>query len=118
MPAKGRRVAARQAQLGRRKRRQSRPDEDAAAVPTGPVPLTDSEEVSSDEAGQSETVATQTRTVTPTVAPAPVRGRNQPSGRVTAEIPLAYSHLGKELRRIFIMAGILTTVLIVLTIFI
>jgi hypothetical protein len=120
MPAKGRRVASRQAELGRRRRRQagSRPEDEHVVAAATTTPVADSDAAPAAE-GSGETVATQTRpeaSAAPT--PAPVRGRNQPTGRVTAEVPLAYSHLGKELRRIFIMAGILTIVLIVLSILI
>ncbi|MFQ6026043.1 MAG: hypothetical protein ACE5Q6_00855 [Dehalococcoidia bacterium] len=121
MPAKGCRIASRQAQLGRRKRRQGRPGEGSIDAPSTVVPMDEEEAEQGPAVGdeQGEAVATQTRTATATAnAPTAGRGRPPTAGRVRSEIPMAYTHLGKELRRIFVMSGILLIVLIVLSIFI
>ena len=117
MPAKGKRVASRQAQLNRRRRRQARPEAEVAV-----------QTVTNATAGASANVAT------PEDAPAAGSAGNGtatealPQARVRATLPidrpqvqnrtgqaLAYNHLSSELRRILILAGIVTAVLIVVS---
>ena len=127
MPAKGRRVASRQAQLGRRRRRQAHSPGDIPAVAT----------VVTEEEPADTTVKTAPPTAdgtsvgsasaapvngSPAAAPsrAPASVRPSRSGRSPAqnrnEVPMAYTHLGSELRRILTLAGALLVILVVLTV--
>lgn len=117
MPGKGRRVASRQAQLGRRRRRQNR----------GPGGTQTSERPAEDSRNQAAKTAATTVEEPPEPAPdgratAPSRSASpaaQPRpARTRAERPPAYNYIAPELRRIVILAGILTIVLIVLAFFI
>ena len=94
MPGKGRRMASRQAELGRRRRRQNRASAAVAAPPAGLSPNT-------------AHVAEQQR---PTPAPAPAA----PS-RSRGDRPAAYNYMVPEVRRISIMAGVLLVGLIALS---
>ena len=114
MPAKGKRVASRQAQLNRRRRRQPRSaSEDGVqtAVREGrlgeasiapPVAATDGTAVPGADAGQGQ----------PQPAPVSVRPPATSSSQSRNTQPMAYTHLARELRRILILAGIVTAVLI------
>lgn len=108
MPAKGRRIASRQAQLGRRRRQQSRKTEESVAV-----------SVAAPAAIPAETAAPANAAANPAAAaPAasaagqtratrrPAAGQNRPDRAA------AYTHLGSEMRRILILAGILLAVLV------
>ena len=121
MPAKGRRVASRQAQLGRRRRQQGR---GAGSIPGSPV---DVAEVNPQEAdpvfptpqaavvGQTANPTQSAPAAAPTPAPAPARFRPRVGARATqgqARTDQAYSHLSSELRRILILVGVLLIVLI------
>ena len=115
MPAKGRRVASRQAQLGRRRRRAARVADD-----TSPVAVVAVDEDNT-AVGVPSPVAEGTAAAPVGGAPAPARAtgpgravRNQTRNR--ADLPLAYTHLSSELRRILIMAGVLLVVLVVLAV--
>lgn len=114
MPGKGKRVAARQAQLNRRRRRQARSaaeggaqaaTEEGSAVATTiapPVAATTTTAAASADAGP----------VNPQPAPAAARpaATSSPQGRNAQ--PMAYTHLAGELRRILILVGIVSAVLI------
>lgn len=114
MPARGKRVASRQAQLNRRRRRQGRPAAELAITegaaegiatattiaPPEPVPSSRSSE-------NAETVATPPQ---PSVSPA--RTTERPHNQIRAGQGLAYNHLASELRRILILAGVVTVVLL------
>jgi hypothetical protein len=116
MPDKGRRVASRQAQLGRRKRRQNRSPGGAPSDGTA---------IAIAENQQAERVATQereritpaqdTRPVAPS-RPVPTSLRRSPT-RVRAERSMAYNYVGSELRRIVIIYGGLIVILVVLAFF-
>lgn len=121
MPAKGRRVASRQAQLGRRRRQQGR---GAGSIPGSPV---DVAEVNTQEAdpvsptpqaavvGQTANPTQSAPAAAPTPAPAPARFRPRVGARATqgqARTDQAYSHLSSELRRILILVGVLLIVLV------
>ena len=118
MPAKGRRVASRQAQLGRRRRRAARVADDTSPVAAVAV---DDEAPGNTAVGVPSPVAEGTAAAPVSGAPAPARAtspgravRNQTRNR--ADLPLAYTHLSSELRRILIMAGVLLVVLVVLAV--
>ena len=121
MPAKGRRVASRQAQLSRRRRQQGR---GAGSIPGSPV---DVAEVNTQEAdpvsptpqaavvGQTANPTQSAPAAAPTPAPAPARFRPRVGARATqgqARTDQAYSHLSSELRRILILVGVLLIVLV------
>ena len=113
MPAKGRRIASRQAQLGRR-RRQSRKIEESGAV-TIAAPSDIPQETAAPANGAAAAIpAATTAANTPAgTAPAttPARAPRR-SGQTRTDRAAAYTHLGSELRRILILAGILLAVLL------
>jgi len=113
MPAKGRRVASRQAQLGRKRRRQDRSSDGLSVV--GPVPVA----VESQTSGSVSTQAQES--VEPEQAPAAVvaqrpESASQPrrTARTRIDRPTASNYIGPELRRISILSGGLFAVLVVL----
>lgn len=113
MPGKGRRVASRQAQLGRRRRKQS------TDLQAGPIGALGSKIVETDStssvATQTEEVAEPDRVESPVATPrtAPVRPQRI-SSRNRPESLNAYNYVGAELRRILILSGVLFGVLTVL----
>ena len=112
MPAKGKRVAARQAQLNRRRRRQARSASEGEVTTAiregGPTAAT----IVSPAATTSETAAPTSDAGQSQPAPAPVRPAATASSQNRNAQPLAYTHLARELRRILILAGIVTVVLL------
>lgn len=114
MPAKGKRIAARQAQLNRRRRRQARAADEggvqaevqaagpASATVTAPAAVASAAPTTGAAAPQGNTQPASVSVRPPT--PSAGQGRNAQ--------PLAYTHLAGELRRILILAGIVTAVLI------
>ena len=119
MPAKGRRVASRQAQLGRRRRQQGR---GAGSIPGSPVDVAEVNPQEADSVSPTPQAAVVGQTANPTQsapasAPAPAPGRFRPrvGARATqgqARTDQAYSHLSSELRRILILVGVLLIVLV------
>lgn len=113
MPAKGRRIASRQAQLGRR-RRQSRKTEESGAV-TIAAPADIPQETAAPANGAAAaipaTAAASPTTAGPSAATTPARAPRR-SGQLRTDRAAAYTHLGAELRRILILAGILLAVLL------
>jgi hypothetical protein len=116
MPGKGRRVASRQAQLGRRRKRQSRGSSGASTaepeVELSPKSTADS------AATEVKGSATLPQDVRAQAAPRQVTASppTRPA-RARADLGLAYNHVMPELRRIGILSGILLVVLIVLAFF-
>jgi len=118
MAGKSRRVASRQSQLTRRKKRQQR---GPSGIPvTAGQPVTVVEGTGGDDPGgtlpsaapQPAAAATMRATAVPaTAAPSPTRS---PS-RSRDERPSAYTYTGPEIRRILIMAATGFSVLIALT---
>ena len=114
MPAKGKRVAARQAQLNRRRRRQARSASEGevltavqeggtpAATTVSPAATTSATAPLNADAGQGQSQP----------APAQIRPPATSSSQSRNAQPLAYAHLARELRRILILAGIVTAVLL------
>ena len=111
MPGKDRRVASRQAQLNRRKKRQQR---GPMGIPPPPPEVTG-------VGGRAveATVGQATRATGATEA-VPVTGRSRPGPaaarpfRARGERPSTYNYVGSELRRIVIMAGCVVAIIIVL----
>ena len=114
MPAKGKRVAARQAQLNRRRRRQDRSAPEVVASTARQEGGSPAATMVSPTAAASATAAPSAdaaqRQSQPSPAPARPVAAAAPQGRNTQ--PLAYAHLARELRRILILAGIVTAVLL------
>jgi hypothetical protein len=116
MPGKGRRVASRQAQLGRRRKRQSR---GAGGAPTAEP------EIKTAPKSTADSVATEVKE--PATPHQEVRAQGSPHSvaaspqtrpaRARADLGLAYNYVMPELRRIGIFSGILLAVLIVLAFF-
>ena len=111
MPAKGRRIASRQAQLGRRRRQQNRKTEESLAVSVA-APA----DIPAETAAPANAAATGPAAANPAPAgPAatPARAPRRPAaGQTRTDRSAAYTHLGSEMRRILILAGILLAVLV------
>lgn len=114
MPGKARRVAARQSQLNRRRRKQQR-------GPSGTPPVVASQ-VQVDDGSSDEAAEQPEQPAAPAPAPmpaAPVAAHPGPAGqyraaRVRGERPDAYKYVGPEIRRILAMAGVVVVALAVL----
>ena len=106
MPSKGKRVAARQNNLRRRRGGSSRPATVGNPVAASPV----ASAVAEAEPGRPTATST---------APAPAEAQAAAIGRPVASArgrrfdrPAAYNHVGSELRRIGIFSGVLVVVLV------
>lgn len=118
MPAKGRRVASRQAQLGRRRRRPARPagstppavavaaEGEPADLPVGAVAAAGSRDAAPVNGAPARAPASASASASARPSPAPNR----------ADLPMAYTHLGAEVRRILILTGALLAILVVLAV--
>ncbi len=116
MPGKGRRVASRQAQLGRRRRKPARPE---GGIPTSQAPAAVAETQPVDAVDtQPDRPADPAGVNRETVPASRVSAAPQRVARSRAERPAAYNYVGAEVRRILIMSGVLLAVLIVLAIII
>jgi hypothetical protein len=98
MPSRGRRVAARQAQLSRRKRRDHGPASIPADQPRSPSPALEAV-APSPVAPVAGTVRSEARIATP-------------PRRAEQRHPV-YHYVGPEIRRIVILTGIIVIVLVV-----
>ena len=126
MPGKARRVASRQAQLSRRrKRQQSRPND---TLPLAPVPA----EVDGNHDGAAAPAPSPvTEPLAPEPSPAPARRRSNPvaarttptdatsaparrQGRGLRERPATHNYVGSEVRRILLMSGTVLAIIIAL----
>ena len=114
MPGKDRRVAARQSQLNRRRRKQQR-------GPSGTPPIAPAR-VQEDDRPSDEVaeLPQQPGAAAPATMPAaPVAAQPGPAGtlrsaRVRGERPDAYNYVVPEIRRILAMAGVVLVALVVL----
>ena len=110
MPGKSRRVASRQAQLSRQRRRQSRGPSGIPATPqgmaVGPQP---SDGVDARVQGSAASVPAAPRS-----SPSVPAGSG--SARARAERSVTYNYIGAEFRRILILSGVVLAALIVLAI--
>ena len=125
MPAKGKRVASRQAQLNRRRRRQARVGADGGteAVDRGdgasttivapPAPVSAAAVADSGANEYEPTPAAASSGLAARSGGSPNATRVQTQSRIDRS--MAYTHLGAELRRILILAGILTAVLLLVS---
>lgn len=111
MPAKGRRIASRQAQLGRRRRQQNRKTEESLAVSVAAPADIPAETAGPANAAAAATGSAAAESAGPAAAPA--RAPRRPAaGQTRTDRSAAYTHLGSEVRRILILAGILLAVLV------
>lgn len=120
MPARGKRVASRQAQLNRRRRRQARnagdlalqQDDEAQESPstaTIAAPPQESEPAASSVAdGVGDTLQPDRERTRGSSSQDAARG----AGLNRVDQALAYRHLATEMRRILILAGIVTVILL------
>ena len=114
MPAKGRRIASRQAQLGRRRRQQNRKTEESLAVSVAApadIPAETAAPANAAATGPAAAETARASTAGPAAAPARVP-RRPAAGQTRTDRSAAYTHLGSEMRRILILAGILLAVLV------
>ncbi len=120
MPGKARRVASRQAQLNRRRKKQQK---GPSGVPSAmPAPAEVDGHTGGDIASQAEEPAAfdPSGSRAPAVRPAavaarPAMARPPHSGpRSRGERPATYNYIGAELRRILVRAGAVLAALIVL----
>ena len=113
MPAKGRRIASRQAQLGRRRRQQNRKTEESLAVSVAAPADIPAETAAPANAAATPAAAESARASTTGSAAVPARAPRRPAaGQTRTDRSAAYTHLGSEMRRILILAGILLAVLV------
>ncbi|MSQ07118.1 MAG: hypothetical protein EXR54_01770 [Dehalococcoidia bacterium] len=112
MPAKGRRVAVRQAELRSRKRRTGPAAGDGADTPAAGVATAErATNDSSSQAGDSPVAAPAPAAVAR--APRVARGRGEVRAR--GQQVSAYAYAGSEMRRIFIVTGVVFAILVTLT---
>ena len=115
MPGKGRRIASRQAQVGRKRRRQLR---GPSGVPEAGSATAIAEQ---EEGGEVANVAAQVPSpaarVRRPVVPAAVPSSVPNPARIRGERPAATNYVKAEVLRILIMAGTLTAVLMVISVF-
>lgn len=114
MPAKGRRIASRQAQLGRRRRQQNRKTEESLAVSVAApadIPAETAAPANAAATGPAAAETARSSTAGPATTPARVP-RRPAAGQTRTDRSAAYTHLGSEMRRILILAGILLAVLV------
>ena len=114
MASKSRRVASRQSQLNRRKRKQQR---GPSGIPAG-VPEPDNAVSSADGGALDDVAATALADPAPvTLVPsAQIANPTRSQTRIRDERPAAYQYMGPEIRRIVVMAGTAFAVLAVLKI--
>ena len=118
MPGKGRRVASRQAGLGKKRRRQTRgaasvTAEGSEAVAVTPA-VTPGETAVATEVRESPPVAARSQSPVQSRSNAPQANRTPTRARL--DRPAAYNYVMPELRRILIMSGTLLGVLIGLSV--
>jgi len=114
MPGKGRRVAVRQAELRVRRRRPGQPP-GANAGPVGTMAVEGQDGSAPAPEGRQPAAAGPAVTTPARPAASPQR-TSGPRARDRSYVALAYSHVGAEMRRIFIVTGVVLAILVALTI--
>ncbi len=115
MPGKGRRIASRQAQVGRKRRRQIRGPSGVPEAGSGTA-IAEQEEAAEGDAVVTEVTSPAARERRP-AAPAAAPTNSPNPARIRGDRPAATNYVKAEVRRILIMAGTLTAVLIVISVF-
>ena len=106
---RGKKVAARQAQLSKRKKRGRGP----SGIPTMSAAQRRTQPVDSPQpSAATEATSTQAAPAAVTAAPAP-----EATAAVSARQPLVYSYVGNEMRRILILSGIIIVAIVALSFF-
>lgn len=107
---RGKKVAARQAQLSKRKKRGRGP----SGIPTMSAAQRRTQPVDSPQpSAATEATSTQAAPAAAvTAAPAP-----QATAAVSARQPLVYSYVGNEMRRILMLSGVIIAAIVVLSFF-
>lgn len=125
MAGKSRRVASRQGELSRRRKRPQRGPSGIPATPVRPQPPQEGGSALAVEAaavsGNSPAVAQQAAPAPTSAAaerPAPQSGagQNRGQGRTRGERPAAYNYVGAELRRIGILSTVVVAALIAISV--
>lgn len=118
MAGKGRRAAARQGELSRRRKRTQRgPSGIPSAEQTSAAPVA----VASDDAEVTAVAAEgepQAVAAAPSVAEQPVQpvAAQRPQGRIRGERPAAYNYVGAEIRRIGVLSAVVIVALVALSV--
>lgn len=116
MPGKGRRIASRQAQVGRRRRRQLRGPSGGPEAGSGTA-IAEQEEAAEGAAVVAGVTSPAARVRQP-AAPAAAPSNMPIPARLRGDRPAATNYVKAEVIRILIMAGTLTAVLILISVFI
>ena len=120
MPGKGRRIASRQAQVGRRRRRQLRGSSGAPEAGSGTA-IAEQDETAEGATEGATGIAQATSPaarVRQPAAPAAAPSIVPNTARIRGDRPAATNYVKAEVIRILIMAGTLTAVLILISVFI
>lgn len=115
MPGKGRRVASRQAQVGRKRRRQLRGPSGVPEAGSGTA-IAEQDEAAEGAAVVADVTSPVARVRQP-AAPAAMSGNAPIPARLRGDRPAATNYVKAEVVRILIMAGTLTAVLILISFF-
>ena len=108
---RGKKVAARQAQLSKRKKRGRGP----SGIPTMTAAQRRTQPVDSPQpSAAAEAMPTQPAPTTAAASPAP---RAAAAAAFSARQPLVYSFVGNEMRRILILSGVIIAAIVVLSFF-
>ncbi len=113
MPGKGRRIAARQAQVGRKRRRQIRGPSGVPEAGSGTA-IAEPEETAEGAAAVAGVTSPAFRVRHPAASAAAISAAAIPA-RLRGERPAATNYVKAEVVRILIMAGTLTAVLILIS---
>jgi hypothetical protein len=114
MPGKGRRVASRQAELGKRRRRQGRGAGGVIAGGSEAGAATATEPLVASDLPESPAFAKRTESPVPP-RPIPPQAHRSPT-RARLDRPAAYNYVVPELRRILIMSGTALAVLVAISV--
>ena len=115
MPGKGRRVASRQAQVGRKRRRQIRGPSGVSGAGGGTA-IAEQDEAAEGAAVVADVASPAARVRQP-AAPAATSSNAPIPARLRGDRPAATNYVKAEVVRILIMAGTLTAVLILISFF-
>ncbi len=115
MPGKGRRVASRQAQVGRKRRRQIRGPSGVPEAGSGTA-IAEQDETAEGAAVVAGVTSPAARVRQP-AAPVAMSSNSPIPARLRGDRPAATNYVKAEVVRILIMAGTLTAVLILISFF-
>ena len=117
MAGKGRRAAARQGELSRRRKRTQR---GPSGVPlqqnAAPVAVASDAAEATAVATQAGSQAVASAATAAVRQPSPAAAPQRPQGRLRGERPAAYNYVGAELRRIGVLSSAVIVALVVLAV--